>query len=907
MSAFKSYLALEASAGSGKTFALSVRYLSLLFLGAHPHSIVALTFTNKSASEMKQRIFETLKNLEYKDELHAIAVQTNLSVEALLQRKEEVLGKLLQADIKIATLDAFFGSILRHFALHVGLLPDFKIGQRHLQEEMVERFIAQCKMEHCYETLISFGLNEDKKLNDVFELLAFLYKKKGEFDVATLPESPFSPLKPVLDILEAIKVAFNLLGLGSRGLKSLEAESLEKLLDKGFLAHEDFGYWDYKKYANEHVNALLDQLKTALKKHCEAKEAYFLGELGKLFGVFDRTLQSIAKEFGELGFDDVTNMLYTLLRQEISKDFLYFRLDGAIEHLLIDEFQDTSVVQYKILEPIIEEIRAGVGVKSFKTLFFVGDVKQSIYRFRGGAKELFGYAKESLHLDVDSLDTNYRSCGRIIHFVNETFEGKIRGYEAQKIAKNHEDGYVRVVKNDDIEHSVLEAIESFLAAGVQAKDIALLVRTNKDANVMKERVQEHFKSLHVRLEATLLLVELKRIKAIIAFVKYLYFKDALYRAQFLTLVGQEWGEKLGTVGFSLDVHPLLLVERIIKTFELFDNSVDMLSFLEVVARHEDVESFLFALEEMRDEAKSEESEGLRILTVHKSKGLEFEHVILCDGLSRELNRSESILYEYDEIAIKGVYLTMGGREHVDALYANAKEKEAVLRLEDKLNALYVAFTRAKRSLVVCAKQSTSTFEALGLEELEIGVISSPHQEEPFSYDAYRVYTPQKYGAQVKQESEEIEESNDIASIHFGVALHYMLEIIDSFEMPSFERAKTALFNRYASILPCLALEEILKRVSNLLTCKAFLSLCEGAQIYKEQGIAYEKERKQMDLLLIRSDKVIVIDYKSSSKWSEKHDAQVRLYKEALAHIYTIPIEGYICYLKADTVELIPCQ
>ncbi|MDD3342588.1 MAG: RecB-like helicase, partial [Sulfurospirillaceae bacterium] len=767
--------------------------------------------------------------------------------------------------------------------------------------------IAQCKLEHCYETLISFGLNEDKKLSDIFTLLAFLYKKKGEFDVGLLPESPFAPLKPIWDILEAIKVQFTLLGLGSRGLKSLEADSLETLLGKGFLAHDDFGYWDYKKYANESVNALLGELKVAICKHCEAKEAYFLGELGKLFGVFDRTLKSIAKEYGELGFDDVTNMLYTLLRHEVSKDFLYFRLDGEIEHLLIDEFQDTSVVQYKILEPIIQEIRSGIGVKRFKTLFFVGDVKQSIYRFRGGAKELFGYAKESLQLDVDSLDTNYRSCGRIVTFVNQTFEGKIRHYEPQKVAKNNEEGYVCVCRDDDIERSVLMAIEKFLLAGVQAKDIALLVRTNKDANTMKQRVQEHFEGLHVRLEATLLLVELKRIKAIIACVKYLYFKDTLYRAEFLTLIGESWSEPMSFLGFSLDVKPLVLVEHIMRAFALFDNSVDMLAFLEVVSRYEDVESFLFALEDMKDEAKSEESEGLRILTVHKSKGLEFEHVILCDGLSRELNRSETILYEYDEIAIKGVYLTMGGREYVDRLYANAKDKELVLRTEDKLNALYVAFTRAKRSLFVCAKESNSTFDILELDALEIGTISIPSSEKDLVYDDYRIYASQKYGAQVKSEYEEQEETTDIEAIHFGVAMHYMLEMLDRFEMQSFELAKIALYNRFSTILSRMALEEIVTRVKRLLSCEAFLTLCEGAKLYKEQAIAYQKERKQMDLLLVKSDKVIVVDYKSSLHWSEKHDAQVRLYKEALGSIYALPIEGYICYLTSEGVRLISCQ
>ncbi len=103
-----------------------------------------------------------------------------------------------------------------------------------------------------------------------------------------------------------------------------------------------------------------------------------------------------------MSFADVTNALYTLLEDEISKDFLYFRLDGKIEHILIDEFQDTNIMQYKILAPLMGEVVAGIGSSEFKSLFFVGDIKQSIYRFRGGAKELFKHAREEFGVKRDS-------------------------------------------------------------------------------------------------------------------------------------------------------------------------------------------------------------------------------------------------------------------------------------------------------------------------------------------------------------------------------------------------------------------------------------------------------------------------------------------------------------------------
>ena len=123
---FKPFLAYSASAGSGKTFALSVRYISLLFMGESSSTILAATFTNKAASEMRQRVVDSLRNLE-RDEafLNAISEQTGLGREELLERQPEVLARFLSSTSHIVTLDSFFSSILRAASLELGLEPDF--------------------------------------------------------------------------------------------------------------------------------------------------------------------------------------------------------------------------------------------------------------------------------------------------------------------------------------------------------------------------------------------------------------------------------------------------------------------------------------------------------------------------------------------------------------------------------------------------------------------------------------------------------------------------------------------------------------------------------------------------------------------------------------------------------------
>lgn len=904
----QNFLALEASAGSGKTFALSVRYLSLLFMGANPQKIVALTFTNKSASEMKTRIFETLKNLENKSELEHISLQTNKSKEQLLKEKNKIMQTLLQADIKISTLDSFFTLILRHFALNVGLSGDFSVGADDFNEQFVSRFIKKCKNAKLYDALIALSLNEDKRLSDIFVLLENLYEKKSEYDIRLIKDGSYSSFAPILAIIQKIKSIFEQSGFGDSGLKTFDTPSLKELLKKGFLGKEDFYYWHYKKYANEQTNLLLEELKEAIKEHIKAKEEYFLGTLSKLYSIYEQSIKEQCVEYGKLRFNDVTNILYELLRGDIGNDFLYFRLDGAVEHLLVDEFQDTSIVQYKILLPLIEEIRSGKGVKDFRTLFFVGDIKQSIYRFRGGAKELFGYAKKELSLNTDSLDTNYRSTQVVVEFVNDTFAKKIKGYETQKVSKENltGEGFVKVSTKEKIEELALEAVKTLLEHGAKPHDIALLVHTNKDAKEMKEFLQEHFEgTLHVRLEASLRLVQVRFIKAIIAFLKYLYFnKETLYKAEFLTLCGRRWSEQVDITKYNLSATPLLLVKQIVKDFALYDGSADIPSFLELSSQYQDIESFIFALDELSSEAKSEDTEGLRVLTIHKSKGLEFEHVILCDRKSKENNRSDSLLFSYDDINVENIFLTMSNRETLDKRYEIAKNKEQILQSEDKLNALYVAFTRAKCSLFVCAKEQDSAFDVLELQQMQKGTIRVAEKKAEQKPQAIQIFTPKRYGSQnltLKDEKTEIALNN---SILFGTAQHYLLEMLDSFSKEALDRAFVALQNRYTALLDKQSLDMIYQRSTNLITNEQFLNLINGAKILKEQPLMYQKERKQIDLLLEFEDKIIVIDYKSSKKGHEKHIEQIRLYQEALKEIYARPVLGYICYLHNDGIELV---
>ena len=903
MSKFEPYLALEASAGSGKTYALSVRYISLLYLGANPSKILTLTFTNKAAAEMKSRICDVLKDLENRSELEAIASQVGLTCKEVLNRKGKILEQFLSEDLLISTIDSFFARILRKFALNAGFMPDFKIETDTLHVEVLERFLRLCMQEKKYDTLLKFSIHESKKLSDIFDLLDEFYDKESEFDPQKVRKALCVNPKQVLDIMNALKEMFAKGGAKEGVLKTFEANDISEVVKKKYIAKDDLEYWQYKKHVTPEISELFEKLKDVLVTYLNEREKYLLGELSELFYIYKFAIRSANKDLSILSFADVTNALYTLLKDEISKEFLYFRLDGKIEHILIDEFQDTNIMQYKILAPLMSEVVSGVGSSEFKSLFFVGDIKQSIYRFRGGAKELFKHAREEFGVKRDVLDTNYRSSKNVVEYVNDTFEQTIKGYERQ-LVKSEKEGFVEVCFSDKIDEIVLKKVEFLLEEGVNPKDIAILTHQNKDAKILKDKLLENIQDINVQTEATIKLISVPIVGAILDLLKYAYFKDEIYKQNFLVAIGFDWREEVDMSWLKLYKTPMQMIIAIVKRYEIFHNDMDIIKLVELSGRYEDIEAFLFECDSFSEDAKSEDNDGIKILTIHKSKGLEFEHVIVADRLGNKRGGGGTLLYEYDDIDLVGIYQRVSQREFLDKKYANAKNKEEVLAKEDVLNMHYVAFTRAESSLIVCTKNKGSAYEHLALEEMkqgEVEVRQSVASKEKSLHVMSQ--TLQSYGTQESIKKDETMESDHFA-ITYGLAMHYCLEMMSEFTLDSMNRAYISTCNRYAVVLSKQNLTSIYERIKLLICNKEFISLVSGGKLYKEQPIVFNGERKQIDLLVEKDDEVIVIDYKSSLHVDDSHLAQIGLYKKALSKISSKKVSAYLAYLREEEIKLI---
>ena len=592
---------VEASAGSGKTYALAQRYLKLLINpalnpGEAPlKNILAITFSNKATMEMKARILDFLKKIALDrfsdaEEKQRIIAGMGVSFPEAQKRALSAMEELIinYNFFQVQTIDSFVNAILSACALKLGLSAGFRIRTDSavylaygldilIDTAAGDKAVCAAFSSFLHQYLFLENRTSWFPKDNILDIIVGLLAKMNRIGL------PFNPSR--IDAKTLIKGKKEVLGL-MRQLKSDWPEGAHKSFQKsfeGFLDEhkEGFDFGDLSDFWAREAFPLTKSGKisiTAEKLWSKIREALGLLADAESALLMDPYLDIFSKTFGHFRalavrddalFLDELNRQTRLLFDEggLTVPELYYRLAMRLKHILIDEFQDTSPLQWDNLYPMIEEVLSTDG-----SLFCVGDKKQAIYRFRGGDATLFDTVKERFrgtNLTLEYLRQNYRSLKEIVAFTNDIFSEshlklflqkcrelkkeelhftqkdeevilKVFQGSQQNALENKGIGYVRLESisagnkeecNAAIKEKLLALIAE-LSGRFSFSAIALLVRENEDVELLTEWLVE--KGIRVASEKTLNIRNNALIKELVSFLKFLNTPiDDLFFASFI--------------------------------------------------------------------------------------------------------------------------------------------------------------------------------------------------------------------------------------------------------------------------------------------------------------------------------------------------------------------------------------
>ncbi|HKN18178.1 MAG TPA: UvrD-helicase domain-containing protein, partial [Dissulfurispiraceae bacterium] len=534
---FPHFTVLKASAGSGKTHALTERFVQFLLSGKVPRNslrnMLAITFSNNAAKEMKERTLSRLKEVYFGDEpkIRELSNITSLDVENMREKAGLLIGEILDSysDFQVKTIDSFMTTVFKASAIDFGYNPDFDILMTNdlLMSHSFNLFMRNVKHgtaeAACIEEIVD-QLLEQKKVTDAYlwdpstillDEIKKIYRKLSSIgklaeieDYSKDLNKSKNKISALIDDIEKEIEASGLKRHGNSSYKTILPIIREKrfpdLIGKGFANPPVIKPKKSAGYEQTAYSRILSLWSDAAEWTCQYT-VYFVRTrcmpYVKAFQAFSETVDMVKRQQGKVFIEDINMQLAEYLSSSIVPD-VYFRLGETIFHFLIDEFQDTSPIQWHNLLPLIENSLSQGG-----SLFAVGDTKQAIYGFRNADYTIMkGLEKTnpfpSAEHSVRELDTNYRSRERILEFNERVFKDKLAGNDeyieagnrsglTEYIQKPREDkdgdGYVEVslLERNDEEpaerEKIQDLIEELHIRGYRYGDMAVLTQTNEVA------------------------------------------------------------------------------------------------------------------------------------------------------------------------------------------------------------------------------------------------------------------------------------------------------------------------------------------------------------------------------------------------------------------------------------------
>ena len=1020
----------SASAGSGKTFTLVKEYLKILLKSTNSfkfQQVLAVTFTNKAAGEMKERVIENLKtfsNCKTNDMLFTICKEANLTKEAVFENSKTILNSILQnySAFNITTIDSFTHKIIRTFAHDLKLPMNFEVEMdaESLLNEAVDIVISKIgddkKLTNLLVNYSIQKLDDDKAWDISLELKDFAKIILNENHAVRLKSlssvsiDEFKKLKEKLQkenkqILEKFET------IGKNGISIIKENGLE---------NNEFSYGDLPNHFIKliklkqlkpdelkfegRLNTAIDENKNLYTGKCNAVTKQIIeGISDELKALYSYSKQLFTEIYGNYILNSIIiesliplavlnyvntalqelksennillNVEFNQLISDTIKDepapFIYERLGEKFRYYFLDEMQDTSQLQWKNLIPLIENAVTSENELGEKgKLLLVGDAKQSIYRWRGGNPEQFITLSSEekndksnpffVAKDVLNLDTNYRSYSEIIEFNNSFFK-----YSSQFLTnKNYSDlyfdgndqknnsntgGYVQLSfikkEKDDEEKEliypkkVLEIIQN-IDVSFQKNEVCVLVRTKRQGIEVANYLSEN--GIEIISSETLLIKNNEKVNFIINLlsvfeyplskeykVKLLYFLyDYLnletpkhqFLSCFINLPNEAFFNKLKQFNLFFDDDEFIRspfyerFEHIIRSFNLAPESdSDLQFFLDVVFEFQQknqasINGFLEIWELKKDKLSivaPEAKNAVRIMTIHKAKGLEFPIVIYPYDIDIYNQIKPKVWYNYEQSStIKSVLVNYSNK----LKYVGNKgeflfdERREELEL-DNFNILYVALTRAVEQLyIVTENKETKTKNDIKFTSgLFINYLIKESLWNPEKLD-YNFGNPKRLNVSEKEENITTTQKGFISNswknhnisivanssllwdteqgkaIVYGNLIHEILSFVKT-SNDIYDVVHQYLFKGIITENEKAAIILVLNNIVNHKELSSYFN--QNKVIYNEQEILTDDKRILIpDRLIFNDNKVTIIDYKTGIS-NNKHRQQISNYGIAL--------------------------
>lgn len=923
----------KASAGSGKTHTLSKTYLDLLLKADSKtayRNILAVTFTNKATEEMKERILRDL----------AEEGKTN-------PRAREILINLLHdyGSFSVSTIDKFFQQALRAFSRELGSSGNYQIelDKASLTKEAMDRVLDDLT-EKDKDLLGWFTKQLETALDngESFHLESSLYEMAEEF--GDVNEKFTYDKKKLTELKEKCKEIVDTFHKDVyENALCIDTTTWGKTAAKGLAqyAGAQTKYKDSVKAANattlaklaetagcEAMYALMNPQGRRWKEYRTArmveKVIFTLG----LAEEFYSKLAIIEEEKGVISLDESTSLLRDIIDGS-DAPFIYEKLGVRFNHFLLDEFQDTSVVQWENFKPLLAN-----SVSEGYSNIIVGDVKQSIYRWRNSDWNLLDKEIEENFkgkVKVITLKENWRSTQSIVDFNNEFFTfaadnlglSKIYADVKQEVkVEDSQEGCVTVDFCEDELEMIDGYIEQAVAAGAKMSDMAILLRTNGEGKKVAEYLLS--KGYSVISDDSL---DLKSSLIIRKIVSYLHSlcnnSDSLntYLSESLEIDSEREYHSLldlvdGVIKDLSETHP-----DEIKGQTLFIQSF-MDDILEWTSIHgNDLRQYLKHWEESKIAISSpNDPNAIRITTVHKSKGLAFPIVIFPFAEKVGLFKEDTLWCHLDSDAEMGesfnsIFPVVLGKSSGDSFFSESLKNEMEMQRIDNLNIFYVCLTRARKEMHIIAKNPPKSL---------IDGKSSPNDLSQLLYlyceqNGYTFGSPYRWNEASKKEDSEIEEFDaeyetygmnpEACSRRFvassdawdyfseeGIGQSKRLRGIEQHALLSRIRTSDDAPEVLRSIEPQTR-ELLLERISaHSEWFSPELKTLNEVAIIDSFGNTNRPDRVLVD----EEGRVTVIDFKFGEE-DEKYSGQVRRYMRLFREMGYGEVSGYIWYVPIDKI------